>query len=182
MNEANETTEEQMQRSIKRRRRAPSCQILLLLLGVSTTTVLLLPVVDAFTVSQAPPRHYVAPLFAESSMGRTWQQRSPERDYPDQQGGANNNRNIVPQEQEQQQPLPVKGYDASAILNYYDKHPLDVGWRLNSLGLPLLGWYIGLLGDKFIFRNQDQEHIQRQRGAELRQHLVRSKSVALIKV
>jgi len=36
-------------------------------------------------------------------------------------------------------PMPVTGYDARAIEEYYDIRPLQVGWRLNSLGFPLLG-------------------------------------------
>lgn len=36
-------------------------------------------------------------------------------------------------------PLPVTGYDAAAIEEFYDRRPLQVGWRLNSLGFPLLG-------------------------------------------
>ena len=31
------------------------------------------------------------------------------------------------------------GYDANAIINFYDKRPWEVGLRLNMLGLPLLG-------------------------------------------
>jgi hypothetical protein len=38
-----------------------------------------------------------------------------------------------------QRPMPVTGYDAKAILEYYDMRPLAVGWRLNILGFPLLG-------------------------------------------
>ena len=77
--------------------------------------------------------------------------------------------------------MPITGYNADAILEFYDKRPLEVGWRLNSLGLPLLGWYLGLLVDQ-LFGIQDGEAVQRKRGAELREHLVRTKSVALIKV
>lgn len=36
-------------------------------------------------------------------------------------------------------PMPVTGYDARAIEEFYDMRPLQVGWRLNSLGFPLLG-------------------------------------------
>ena len=36
-------------------------------------------------------------------------------------------------------PLPVTGYDSDAIEDLYDRRPLQVGWRLNSLGFPLLG-------------------------------------------
>jgi hypothetical protein len=36
-------------------------------------------------------------------------------------------------------PIPVTGYDGKAIDEFYDRRPLQVGWRLNSLGFPLLG-------------------------------------------
>jgi hypothetical protein len=39
-------------------------------------------------------------------------------------------------------PMPILGYNARTILAYYDARPLEVGWRLNSLGFPLLGTYI----------------------------------------
>ena len=35
-------------------------------------------------------------------------------------------------------PMPVTGYNARAIEMHYDRRPLQVGWRLNSLGFPLL--------------------------------------------
>lgn len=78
-------------------------------------------------------------------------------------------------------PMPVTGYDAQSILNFYDRRPLQVGWRLNSLGFPLLGWYLGLLSDKALGLSE-KPYVMRKRGKELRQHLVRSQSVALIKV
>lgn len=78
-------------------------------------------------------------------------------------------------------PMPVIGYDAQSILDFYDRRPLRVGWRLNSLGLPLLWWYLGLLTDTAL-GIADKPSVQRKRGEELRHHLVRSQSVALIKV
>ena len=36
-------------------------------------------------------------------------------------------------------PMPIVGYEAKEICEYYDRRPLEVGWRLNSLSLPLLG-------------------------------------------
>lgn len=77
-------------------------------------------------------------------------------------------------------PKPIVGYNAERICNFYDRSPLVVGWRLNSLGFPLLGWYIGLLTDELL-QKQNDPITQRKRGAELRQHLVTSGSVALIK-
>jgi predicted unusual protein kinase regulating ubiquinone biosynthesis (AarF/ABC1/UbiB family) len=51
---------------------------------------------------------------------------------------------------------------------------------LDILAPCLVGWYLRLLWDKALGRDGD-ENVQRQRGAELREHLVASKSVALIK-
>ena len=70
-------------------------------------------------------------------------------------------------------PLPIVGYDSKAIYDYYDRRPWEVTWRLNSLGLPLLMWYFGLLFDKFL-GIEKEESVQRKRGAELRHHLIRS--------
>jgi len=108
-------------------------------------------------------------------------------------------------------PMPITGYDANEICERYDRRPLEVGWRLNSLGFPMvgcffnftyyginfpkvahicvllipivlqLGWYFGLLIDK-TFNSDKKEDVQRKRGEELRNILVRSGSVALIKV
>jgi len=77
-------------------------------------------------------------------------------------------------------PMPVTGYDAKAIEEYYDIRPLQVGYRLNAIGFPLLFWYGRLLIDKAngVF---DLPSVQRQRGKELREAFVQSKSVALIK-
>jgi len=77
-------------------------------------------------------------------------------------------------------PMPITGYDGKAIDAYYDRRPLQVGLRLNSLGFPLLGWYLGLLTDKALGIS-DKPDVQRKRGSELREHLVQSRSVALIK-
>lgn len=72
------------------------------------------------------------------------------------------------------------GYDAKSIIDFYDKRPWEVGLRLNMLGLPLLGWYLGLIKDKTM-KTDGTDTVERMRGEELRKHLVRSKSVALIK-
>lgn len=72
------------------------------------------------------------------------------------------------------------GYDAKSIINFYDRRPWEIGLRLNMLGLPLLGWYFGLVTDS-ILKIDGNESVERKRGEELRMLLVRSKSVALIK-
>jgi hypothetical protein len=88
---------------------------------------------------------------------------------------------LVGQGRKKMMPMPVTGYDAQSILDFYDRRPLQVGWRLNSLGFPLLGWYLGLLSDKALGISE-KPSVMRKRGVELRRHLVRSQSVALIKV
>jgi hypothetical protein len=147
--------------------------------------------VVAFTYSRASnaftsvPRFTAFPvsftqLRTEHSLPqRTWRQREvTSRDGKDSSQQSHDSHLI---EQSKTKPMPIKGYDADAILKFYDNRPWEVGWRLNSLGLPLLGWYFGLVTDR-ILGIQEQEDVQRRRGAELRGHLVRSKSVALIKV
>jgi hypothetical protein len=37
------------------------------------------------------------------------------------------------------QPMPVTGYSARAIEDYYNVRPFQVAWRLNTLGFPFLG-------------------------------------------
>jgi len=77
-------------------------------------------------------------------------------------------------------PMPVTGYDGRAIEEYYDMRPLQVGWRLNTLGIPLLFWYCRLLMDNSTGLLK-LPSVQRQRGKELREAFVQSRSVALIK-
>jgi hypothetical protein len=52
---------------------------------------------------------------------------------------------IPPRNRAKMQPMPVTGYNSLAIEEHYDRRPFQVGWRLNSLGFPLLGklwlWY-----------------------------------------
>ena len=36
-------------------------------------------------------------------------------------------------------PMPVVGYNGEEICEYYDRSPLIVGWRMNSISIPLLG-------------------------------------------
>jgi hypothetical protein len=47
-------------------------------------------------------------------------------------------------------PMPITGYDYKSIEEYYDRRPLQVGWRLNSLSLPLLGSYFQVFINDFI--------------------------------
>mmetsp|Transcript_24356 Transcript_24356/g.52519 ORF Transcript_24356/g.52519 Transcript_24356/m.52519 type:complete len:772 (+) Transcript_24356:242-2557(+) len=87
---------------------------------------------------------------------------------------------LVAQEHSHSTSLFNVGYDAKSIIQFYDRRPWEIGLRLNMLGLPLLGWYLGLVTDK-ILKIDGKESVERKRGEELRMLLVRSKSVALIK-
>lgn len=62
---------------------------------------------------------------------RTWnvQQRRSRKILTDNRSGS----------RRKTKPMPITGYDAKSIEEYYDRRPLQVGWRLNSLGFPLLG-------------------------------------------
>lgn len=93
---------------------------------------------------------------------------------------ANINTAMRSRNKQKLKPIPVTGYDAKAIEKYYNIRPLLVGWRLNSLGFPLLAWYGRLLIDNATGVS-NLPSVQRQRGKELREAFVRSKSVALIK-
>ncbi|VEU39020.1 unnamed protein product [Pseudo-nitzschia multistriata] len=86
----------------------------------------------------------------------------------------------ISRNKQKMKPMPVTGYDARAIEEYYDMRPLQVGWRLNTLGFPLLFWYCRLLIDN-ANGVLGLPSVQRQRGKELREAFVQSKSVALIK-
>ena len=92
----------------------------------------------------------------------------------------NNSRRGASRNKQKMKPMPVTGYDAKAIEEYYDMRPLQVGWRLNTLGFPLLFWYARLLIDK-ANGVSDLPSVQRQRGKELRKAFVQSRSVTLIK-
>ena len=43
--------------------------------------------------------------------------------------------------QTKSKPIPVTGYNGKEIEDFYDRRPLQVGWRLNILGFPLLGTF-----------------------------------------
>ncbi len=92
----------------------------------------------------------------------------------------NNSRRGASRNKQKMKPMPVTGYDAKAIEEYYDMRPLQVGWRLNTLGFPLLFWYARLLIDN-ANGVSDLPSVQRQRGKELRKAFVQSRSVTLIK-
>ena len=77
---------------------------------------------------------------------RTWNQRSTNQ-RPVSRASPPTTRQSMPNQSRQRRktkPMPITGYDFRAIEELYDRRPLEVGWRLNSLGIPLLGKYLYL--------------------------------------
>jgi hypothetical protein len=66
----------------------------------------------------------------EQQKSRTWKVDSTRK------MGVNDERS---RSRRKMKPMPITGYNAKEIEEYYDRRPWQVGWRLNSLGLPLLG-------------------------------------------
>jgi hypothetical protein len=81
-------------------------------------------------------KHAFSLFSSRGNDARTWtQQRSSGSPFNPQHNRVDSH----PQRRQKMKPMPVTGYDARAIEDYYDMRPLEVGWRLNSLGFPLLG-------------------------------------------
>lgn len=84
-------------------------------------------------LSETSQKVLLPPLQMSSMGSRTWvQKKVPEQPNPD-------DRNPLARLRRKPNAMPVTGYDAAAIEDFYDRRPLQVGWRLNSLGFPLLG-------------------------------------------
>ncbi|KAG7363890.1 ABC1 family-domain containing protein [Nitzschia inconspicua] len=125
-------------------------------------------------------RHYHSNPLSAATRNVFPSRNSNRNNYSSSSSSNNKKNNNKLRNKQKMKPMPLTGYDAKAIEEYYDMRPLQVGWRLNSLGLPLLVWYGRLLMDQTM-GVLDKPSVQRQRGKELRQAFVRSKSVALIK-
>lgn len=143
--------------------------------------LLSVPLIQAF----APRIHHSARTssLALDAASRTWDQTRHKLVYSGQDSpeeDASPPTRTKPIEKIKSKPMPITGYDANEICEFYDRRPFQVGWRMNAVGLPLLGWYFRLLCDR-IMGVDENEAIHRKRGAELRTHLVQSGSVALIK-
>ena len=153
---------------------------------VFAASVVVLMIRDGLCFNTRVSNGKVPRFVLSASNGRTWKQRpSPASSQntlnsPQSQFAISSQGSGIVGLREKTKPMPITGYDASAIEDFYDRRPLQVGWRLNSLGFPLLGWYMRLLMDK-AFGASENEAVQRKRGEELRNHLIQSKSVALIK-
>lgn len=76
-----------------------------------------------------------------------WSGSRLQRTSPDNSSNRSNVNTISPTTKPValKKPMPITGYDADAICEHYDRRPLEVGWRLNSLGIPLVSIYIWML-------------------------------------
>ena len=79
---------------------------------------------------------------SEVSNGRVPQRTWIQRPLPD---SKTESRKKTDRTRRKTKPMPITGYNADAILEYYDIRPLQVGWRLNILGFPLLGTFCRLI-------------------------------------
>ena len=75
-------------------------------------------------------------------------------------------------------------YDPKKIEKYYDSRPLDVWERLVDIGSPILGWWILKQYENITanFRSRfENEELLNIRASDLKNSIVQSKSVTLIK-
>lgn len=122
--------------------------LLLLLLCISACSAFLQGRIPSATSSSTSLCMSTPATFPRQG-SRTWNQKP--RDQGHSVGGDNSNNKaallVTPPPENtngkrvriKTKPMPVTGYNAKAIEDYYDRQPFQVGWRLNSLGFPLLG-------------------------------------------
>jgi hypothetical protein len=119
-----------------------SILVLVLLLSVPSTS-------DAFTPLKQVKS--ATALFVQTDVddnkSRTWDQ-APSREPTQTHNSIYHMTRSKPHRprQPKTKPMPVTGYNSKAIIELYDRRPLQVGWRLNWLGLPLLGTFACLSG------------------------------------
>jgi hypothetical protein len=88
---------------------------------------------DAFQLSLHRKSHHTSHLFSShQAEDDTWTAENARRRLDDYPSGRR---------RQKTKPMPLTGYDAQAIDEYYDRRPLQIGWRLNSLSFPLLGTF-----------------------------------------
>jgi hypothetical protein len=119
---------------------------LLLLLCISACSSFLQERIPSATTTMPTSLYMANTVNFPGTGSRTWSQK------PRQQGNSVDTNNkaalmVTPpplnktakRVRQKTKPMPVTGYNAEAIEYYYDRRPFQVGWRLNSLGFPLLG-------------------------------------------
>jgi hypothetical protein len=130
------------------RTRHSGAPLLLLLLCISACSSFLQERIPSASTTSTSLR-MSTPVKFPGQGSRTWNQKPREQG---QSGGGDNSKNkaallVTPPSEKptakrvriKTKPMPVTGYNAELIEDYYDRRPFQVGWRLNSLGFPLLG-------------------------------------------
>lgn len=128
-------------KNYRRRRRTVWC---MLLFSVST---------NAFAPPTSRARRESA-LSAETAASRTWDQTRHKLVYYGEDREEDPSPPIIMTEKIKTKPMPVVGYNAKEICEKYDRRPFQVGWRMNSVGLPLLG------KSTFILKTEGEECVQ----------------------
>jgi hypothetical protein len=131
-----------------RRGRHSGAPCLLLLLCISACSSFLQERIPSATTTSTSLR-MSTPVNNMGLGSRTWTQKPREQGHYVVGDKTNNKAALLvtpPPEKTTQKrvrqktkPMPVTGYNAKSIEDYYDRRPFQVGWRLNSLGFPLLG-------------------------------------------
>jgi hypothetical protein len=130
-----------------RHRRAQS---ILLLLCISACSSFLLERIPSATIkSTSLCMSSPSPANIPGTSSRTWSQKPRQQGHSIVSGNTNSKAALLvtptpemktaKRVRQKTKPMPVTGYNAKAIEDYYDRRPFQVGWRLNSLGFPLLG-------------------------------------------
>lgn len=88
----------------------------------------------------APLARHERPVSLASAASRTWDQTRHKLVY---YGGEEEEDPSPPppppKEKIKTKPMPITNYNALEICQTYDRRPFQVGWRMNAVGLPLLG-------------------------------------------
>lgn len=110
-----------------RRRRRIWCPLFLLIVSI-----------DAFVPQTTTSYSATRPLNAAS---RTWDQTRHKLIYYGEDDKEQHHQDPpkISTDKIKTKPMPVTGYNAKEICETYDRRPFQVGWRMNSVGLPLLG-------------------------------------------
>lgn len=95
---------------------------------------------NAFAPQNSVARRRHSSLAAEAGApSRTWDQTRHKRVYYGGNPEEDPSPPMIIREKIKTKPLPIEGYDANEVLFTYDRKPFQVGWRMNAVGLPLLG-------------------------------------------
>jgi hypothetical protein len=85
----------------------------------------------------APLARHKRPVSLASAASRTWDQTRHKLVYYGEE--EEDPSPPPPKERIKTKPMPITNYNALEICQTYDRRPFQVGWRMNAVGLPLLG-------------------------------------------